>query len=94
MRTFIKTSMIGCMVLAIVCLTAPFGHTQGVTAPKTLCAKCGVVTDIGKCQPIDKSTDYPCVSINSYGRMKPAEAKPNVTLPYSKPNSPSKTAAR
>jgi hypothetical protein len=98
MRTFIKTSMIGCLALAVVCMTSALGHTQGTMTPnppaKTLCAKCGVVTEIAKCQPVDKTTDYPCVSINSYGRMKPLASKPNVTLPYSQPNSASKTAAR
>ena len=98
MKTFIKTSMIGCLALAIVCMTSALGHTQGIMTPqppsKTLCAKCGVVTEFAKCRPTDKPTDYPCVDIKNYGRMKPIEPKPNVTLPNSQPNSPSKTAAR
>ena len=34
MRTLLRTSMIGCMALAIVCMTVPFGYTQEVTTPK------------------------------------------------------------
>ena len=100
MRTLIKTSVIGCLALAIVCMTYSLGQTQGITTPKppskALCAKCGVVTEIAKCRPVDKPTDYPCADIKNYGRIKPLEPKPNVTLPYgaAQPNSPSKTAAR
>ena len=45
MRTVIRASMIGCMVLAFICMTAPLGQTQ------TLCEKCGVATQISKCPP-------------------------------------------
>ena len=49
MKTLVKTSMIIGMALAIVFMTVPFGYTQEVTTPKTVCAKCGVVTTVDDC---------------------------------------------
>ncbi len=76
MKTLKKTLMIGCIALAIVCMTAPLGHTQGVTTPKAICAKCGVVTPIGQCPPGANWTDRPCVDIKNFGRQKPAMTLP------------------
>ena len=58
MRTLIVTSMIVLMALAIVCMTAPLGRTQGVE------------TSIGKCPP--GATDRLCVDIKNFGSEKPA----------------------
>jgi hypothetical protein len=49
MKTLVSTLMIVCMALAIVFMTVPFGYTQEVTTPKTLCAKCGVVRTVVQC---------------------------------------------
>ncbi len=49
MKTSVRISMIVCMALAIVFMTVPFGYTQEVTTPKTLCDnKCGVVKTVGQ----------------------------------------------
>ena len=60
MKTLVSTSVIVCMALAIVCMTAPLGNTQGVE------------TSIGKCPPGASWTDRPCVDIKNNGRQKPA----------------------
>jgi hypothetical protein len=61
MKTLKKTLMTGCMALAIVCMTAPLGHTQAVTP-------------IGQCSP--GSADRVCVDIKGNGESKPAVTLP------------------
>jgi hypothetical protein len=51
MRTLLRTSLVVSMALAFLCLTVPLGYTQEGTAPKTLCAKCGVANTYPKCPP-------------------------------------------
>ena len=70
MRTLIKMSLIGCMALAIVCTTTLLGHTQDATTQKFLCAKCGVVTEIGNCPPGTPSYKRPCVDIKDFRQKK------------------------
>lgn len=66
MRTLVRTSMIVGLALALVCMTAPFGHTQGVYTP------------IGKCKNYaDPSLERPCADIKNYGREKPSWALPD-----------------
>jgi hypothetical protein len=47
MKTLVRISRIVCLALAIVFITVPFGYTQEVTTPKTLCDnKCGAVKTV------------------------------------------------
>ena len=72
-------------------MTAPLGHAQGVTAPKTLCAKCGVVTEIGKCPPGAKLTDQPCVDSKNFTAQKPSVTLPMAPLGDTKTATPPNT---
>ncbi len=60
----LKRLVIVCMALALVCVTAPLGHTQGVATP------------IGKCSPgtliPSWDRDRACPDIKNYGAQKPA----------------------
>ena len=50
MRTIIRASMIGCLALAIVFMTVPFGYTQDVyPTTKTLYPGCGKVATVVQC---------------------------------------------
>ena len=65
MRTIIRASVIGCLALAIVFMTAPLGYPQGVETP------------IGQCPsgmaPIPRwDKERACVDIKNYGTLKPA----------------------